>query len=208
MPALVLYQILHNIRYHAFSHIGAVVCGDIKIPCHRLHLVLQDQHILCLGSHDHIRVNAMVSQPLYLWIHRSGAHASRDKQHFLIFKGIQILAHKLGRPPQGSHEIPEAVPGFQGSHLLGTGSHDLEHNGDDPCFSVIITDGQRNPLSHLIHFYNHKFPRFAGSGYPGSFYVHEVDLVCQLLCFHYLVHLIIPPGLCIPENTKVSVSWS
>ena len=57
--ALIVYKILDDLGNHSLVSVRAVICCHIEISGNSLHLLLKDQQILCLGSHDDINIDPM-----------------------------------------------------------------------------------------------------------------------------------------------------
>ena len=56
---LVVDKILDDLGNHSLVSVRAVICCHIEISGNSLHLLLKDQQILCLGSHDDINIDPM-----------------------------------------------------------------------------------------------------------------------------------------------------
>ena len=89
---------------------------------------------------------------------------------------------QIRRPSQRAHHIVERIPCLQLRHFERPGSNDLENDGDGPFFSVIIADGQGNPLPVLLRAHDDELPRQAGIRDASGLYVHQKDVGRKFLC--------------------------
>ena len=130
----------------------------------------------------------MLMQPFYLGIYRCRTDTTSHEEDLLCLHLIQRLFYQLGRTSQRTYEIMEVFSLGKLCHQFCTGTNGLEHNGYCSFFSVVITDSQRDTLTLAIHSYDDKLTGFTGLCHSVCFYLHKIDVGCQLLFFYDLIH--------------------
>ena len=163
--------------------VGTVICTWVVITCNSFHLIFKDQHIFCLSTNDNISIDSVCFQPFYLWVNRSSPNSTGYKQHLLILKGLKVFMNKLRSASKRTCKVTETVSGFEFSHFHCRSSNFLENDCDCSCFSVIITDCQRNTFAFLVHFNDDKLTRLTVTCYTWCMNIHQINLISQFFSF-------------------------
>ncbi len=171
--------------------IGTVIRTYIDISCNCLHLFFIENDVFISESHNHINVHTVFMQPLDLRIYRCRSKTACNKYDLLFLCLLKILFKaKLWRASERSDKIFQLIAFIQRHHPFCSSANGLYDNGNRLLFSIIITDGKRNPLSHLVCLCNYKLSRqtlLCNTRCPDF---HQNDVICQfmrLICIFFQV---------------------
>src|SRR5699024_8172766 len=94
----------------------------------------------------------------------------------------------VGGLAQRTDEVLNVVSFVQRAQGVGGKAHFLEDDGDGALFPVIPGDGQRDPLSLLVHPENDELTGFGLFGDEGGLNFHQSDGRIQLFFSDNLIH--------------------
>jgi hypothetical protein len=77
----------------------------------------------------------------------------------------------VGREPQRSYKVPNAVPCFKGAQFPGGLAYLLENTGDSAFFTIKISYSEGNPLPFVMDAQYDELPGGSLTGYHRRFYL-------------------------------------
>jgi len=186
--ALFFHEFTQQARYHTLVTFAAVIGRQIDLSGHFAHGIDQDQGLFVFGSDDDIGLYAVFVEPFDLRVDRSGPYSARNKQNLLFAERFEVGVDEFGGLSQRACKIGDRITFVQGAQFAGRIADGLGDDRHITLFSVVVGDGQRNPLAPLIDAQNDELSWLSRMSYPRSFDVHQVDLVGEGLFFKDAKH--------------------